>query len=112
MKGKSTFKYDPTNKNCPYEPNKWRNNRLVRKYGITETEYLELAKKQQFVCKICNGFDNERTLAVDHCHTEGTIRGLLCHKCNRGLGLFQDDIELLLKAINYLNDYAKTQVGT
>jgi hypothetical protein len=44
-------------------------------------------------------------LAVDHCHTTGKIRGLLCSKCNPALGAFNDNIEILNSAIKYLKEY-------
>lgn len=71
-------------------------------------EVLALREEQGHVCKICGeeGFLMNRrvksALNVDHCHKTGTIRGMLCHNCNRGLGLFQDNPELLRKAADYL----------
>jgi len=41
-------------------------------------------------------------LVVDHCHEGGQVRGLLCHNCNRALGLLKDDVDTLQKAIDYL----------
>lgn len=84
------------------------------KYGITEEEYYELLKKQKGVCKICGNppskkehrknKKNEYYLHVDHCHTTGAVRGLLCNNCNSGLGRFKDRIDLLDKAKDYLLD--------
>lgn len=79
-----------------------------KSYGLTYKEVLKLRKKQNELCAICGekGFMmNDRVkspLNVDHCHETGKIRGLLCHNCNRGLGLFQDSIERLKSAIAYL----------
>lgn len=83
---------------------------IKKLYGITVEEYDELLKKQGKVCAICG--DDEplvhgRTgkqfrLAVDHCHTTGRVRGLLCQKCNRAIGLLRDNIDLLRKAADYL----------
>jgi len=83
---------------------------LKRMYNITLEEYTLKLKEQNNKCKICcseNSFDRYGVLAVDHCHTTGNIRGLLCYKCNVGLGNFNDNQELLKKAINYLEQYKK-----
>ena len=75
-------------------------------YGITEDDYKELLVKQDYACAICLTHQDELNsrLAVDHCHKTNVIRGLLCGKCNRGLGIFQDSEELLNKAIKYLGN--------
>lgn len=77
---------------------------IRRVYGITQAEYDAMLEKQNGKCAICNNTDEVegRKLAIDHCHTTGRVRGLLCGKCNRGLGLFKDNPDLLLKAISYL----------
>ena len=54
-------------------------------------------------CEICGMPSNGQKLAIDHCHDKGVFRGILCSKCNMGIGLFQDDPLLLTKAIEYLN---------
>lgn len=74
------------------------------KYGITIDEYNFLLEKQRGVCSLCSlpeRFRNRR-LAVDHCHTTGRVRGLLCQDCNTALGKFKENIEVLGKAIKYL----------
>lgn len=73
---------------------------LKFKYGISLVEFKEMAKIQENKCKICG---EEKLLNVDHCHTTGKIRGLLCTNCNLGLGNFKDNPELLTKAIKYLS---------
>lgn len=60
-----------------------------------------MAENQDWACKIC-GRIPEGKLHVDHCHTSGNIRGLLCGGCNVGLGHFNDDLERLAAAIEYL----------
>ena len=74
------------------------------KYGITIEEYQIIFDKQEGKCNICGHHQNEfkRALCVDHDHVTGRIRGLLCDKCNRNLGGFNDDINMLLKAIEHL----------
>ena len=82
-----------------------RRSKFKRAYGITLEQYYELLQQQNNCCAIC-GTDkpSERTkyFAVDHCHATGKVRGLLCTKCNRGLGLFNDVPERLQAAVNYL----------
>lgn len=77
---------------------------IRRQYGITLAKYDEMLEKQDYKCAICGNEDEVegRRLAIDHCHSQGHVRGLLCGKCNRGLGLFYDNPELLQNAINYL----------
>ena len=89
----------------------------VRVYKLTLNEYLDLAEKQSFKCKICGkdnfamGVNHSGCLVVDHSHTTGEIRGLLCHNCNRALGLLQDSIEITENALTYLkcNDYPERE---
>lgn len=77
-----------------------------RKYGIGATEYAAMLAAQGGVCAICgraaSGRKDSTELCVDHCHTSNQIRGLLCHSCNRGIGLLQDSEEVLEKALAYL----------
>ncbi len=77
--------------------------RLKSAYGMTLDEYEVLVRIQGGRCAIC-GQPNQggRRLVVDHDHVKGNRRGLLCGKCNFGLGQFNDSIELLAKAIAYL----------
>ncbi len=70
-------------------------------YNITVQEYDQMEKKQGGLCAICGQMDRRR-LSIDHCHTTGEIRGLLCSNCNTGLGFFKDDRDTLAKAITYL----------
>lgn len=73
---------------------------------ITHKEYIELFNKQDGKCALCfaKAEDLTKSLAVDHSHTTGTIRGLLCGSCNQALGLFKDNIEVMKRAITYLDD--------
>ena len=81
---------------------------LKRRYGITATEYAQMLENQKYKCKVCGAdrCSTGRNFSVDHCHTTGKIRGLLCAHCNMGLGNFKDSTELLQNAINYLKRYA------
>lgn len=79
-----------------------------RVYDITLEEYLDMAEKQNFVCALCGkpnfAMKNAHSgcLVVDHDHETGKVRGLLCHNCNRALGLLHDDAGLMLKAAEYV----------
>ena len=76
---------------------------IARKYGISIKDYLDMRKSQNDRCKICGGSDSRR-LSIDHCHTTNEVRGLLCSACNKGLGYFKDNIEILIKAAEYLQE--------
>lgn len=82
---------------------------LWNEYGMTLVEYELMLKSQDGVCAICEQPETKRhqsgkikRLSVDHDHKTSKIRGLLCDICNRGLGQFKDDPELLRKAADYL----------
>jgi hypothetical protein len=75
--------------------------RLKREYGITVHEFNELLRRQNYACGICERrFD--RKPHVDHCHLTQWVRGLLCRKCNLGLGHFDDNPAFLVKAARYM----------
>jgi len=93
------------------DPDKYKDKSLMKQYGIGLDGYMSMLEDQNGLCKICNNPETAlnpktkkpRDLAVDHCHTTGNVRGLLCTKCNTALGNFKDDISLLEAAIVYLN---------
>ena len=68
---------------------------------MSPADYDALLAKQDGVCATC-GKPSKETLCVDHCHATGTIRGLLCRKCNIGLGCYDDDPATLVTALAYL----------
>jgi hypothetical protein len=76
---------------------------LKHTYGITLKEYEDILKKQNGKCAICKR--KEKILCVDHCHKTGKVRGLLCHLCNRSIGMMKDDISILENAIIYIKNY-------
>ena len=86
---------------------------LRKKYGITLEWYRERLAQQNNVCAICKQPETAVirgkviSMPVDHDHKTGSPRGLLCTKCNRGLGLFSDSVDNLQEAVNYLMRYAK-----
>jgi hypothetical protein len=76
---------------------------IAKKYNISVEEYRSLFEKQNNRCAICGQkCTTNKRLAVDHDHITKKIRGLLCLFCNTGIGKFKDDINLLRKAITYL----------
>ena len=86
---------------------KERANNLKRMFGMTLEEYDEKLVNQYGGCKICGlTCVSGKRLAVDHDHKTGKIRDLLCNNCNAGLGKFQDNPELLIKAADYLREHS------
>ena len=86
-------------------------NHLKRKYNLSLETYNEMLVLQDYKCWICKSKtanrdwqtkDQRLTLFVDHCHTTGKVRGLLCNKCNVGLAMFNEDKNLFTQAILYL----------
>lgn len=78
-----------------------RRQRNLSSYGLTEDTYQRLFDKQGGCCAICG---KRSTLVVDHCHTNGHVRGLLCQPCNTGLGKLGDSKGGLLRALAYLEE--------
>lgn len=74
---------------------------LKRNYGLSTEDFEQIRVNQQDRCAICHT-KFSKTPNVDHCHSTGTVRGLLCQKCNHGIGLFKDSPGLLQAAANYL----------
>lgn len=92
------------------DPYRHRKSMLHCKFGMTEGDYELLLAKQGGGCAICRRAATEtrrkgkpaKFLDIDHCHQTGKIRGLLCGRCNVGIGSFEDDVSLLRGAIAYL----------
>ncbi len=80
---------------------------LKYKYGVTHDDYEKKKKMQGNVCAICGREQGYKRLAVDHNHATNQIRGLLCERCNLGLGSFKEDVESMAKAITYIVHYNK-----
>lgn len=83
----------------------YRAYRMKTEYRITEKRYQRLAATQGWLCVICDDKPNERgeKLVVDHDHSTGEVRGLICRRCNTGLGYFRDNPNFLRHAVHYLN---------
>lgn len=85
---------------------------LKKRYNLTPEQYQEILESQNYRCAICGKHEKDNKkgkvqtpLSVDHCHTKGSNRGLLCNTCNLGLGYFKDKTEFLLKAVDYLHKH-------
>lgn len=78
-----------------------KSSRRFKEYGITEQTYKQLLNKQNSRCAICKVVLGGLTY-IDHSHSTGVVRGILCSSCNIGLGHFKDSPELLTEAKNYL----------
>lgn len=83
----------------------------LSKYGLSVDDYIELYELQSGKCAVCGkekrsrleiGTKRQDVLHVDHCHTTGQVRGLLCKECNHAIGLFKDDPQTLRAAASYL----------
>lgn len=84
-------------------PDKRRAQNRKALYGITQVDYDRMLEKQAGLCAICHGPPvGKPFLLVDHCHTTGKVRGLLCQSCNVGMGHFRDDPGRLEAAAMYL----------
>lgn len=90
---------------------------LRRNYGLELKDYRRMRDEQQGRCAICGGEGflmgkkHKMKLVVDHDHKTGAVRGLLCHNCNRALGLFHDDVNVFTNAIQYLKAQRLSREG-
>jgi len=81
---------------------------LSKRYGITVEKYEEMVEQQNNLCAICKKKESRTVngqsvrLTIDHCHKTGKVRGLLCGKCNKALGLLSEDCLVALEAASYL----------
>ena len=92
------------NKNNPDKLKRIRRaSKLKRLFGITQAYYDELLQYQKGKCKVCG--KKMHKPVVDHSHTSGKVRSLLCSNCNVGIGMFQEDTSILREAIAYLEGY-------
>jgi hypothetical protein len=77
-----------------------RDKKRARNYGLTLEDYRALVARQGNACAICG--KSGLRLCIDHCHATGKVRGLLCNRCNTGLGCYADDPKLTAAATAYL----------
>jgi hypothetical protein len=120
-RNEQSAKWRKSNKEkCKEYVYRWRNNNrmkthkidkrahLKNRHGITSEGYTKMLLNQNGCCEICGKphTDYKRSFHVDHNHLTGNIRGLLCVRCNAGIGYFKDNTDLLEKAKLYLTKYA------
>ena len=104
--------------------NKWKSNNskkqgikranahMERRYGITIEEYDIMFIRQDGKCDICgsSGFAKGKSrMNIDHCHTTGKVRGLLCNNCNSGIGKLKESESIMLNAIEYIKKHKDTK---
>lgn len=77
--------------------------RIEREFGLSPKNFDELIKVQHGKCAICE--KQMKRPCVDHDHKTKEVRGLLCLRCNSGIGQFDDSIQLVEKALTYLRKY-------
>lgn len=83
-----------------------RRNNLKSKYGISLEYYDSIKKFQKNRCAICKQPESViGKLVVDHNHKTGQVRGLLCSRCNLGIGFFKESVKRLIRAVIYLNSW-------
>lgn len=75
-----------------------------KKYGVDGEAFGRMFLEQQGSCKICGEFLKKPH--IDHCHTTGKVRGLLCMRCNTGIGMLRESEEIMNRAISYLRETA------
>lgn len=88
---------------------------IKSKYKLSLEDLNNILEKQDHKCAICkipvfrvdSPKHTNNTMVIDHCHTTNIVRGVLCSKCNRGLGHFNDDFKLITQAIKYLRRNSK-----
>lgn len=86
------------------------NQQREKSLGVTEDDYQRMLAAQDDSCAVCGlrieeyrtKYNRYTQFSVDHNHSTGEVRGLLCHNCNRALGMLQDDPEILWRAVSYL----------
>ena len=105
----------PSHHYCSYEcrDDASTNNYYLNNYGVTLEFVKGLYETQNKLCALClkEGFKMLDThssgLSLDHCHDTGVVRGLLCHNCNRGLGLSKDEVSTLERAVDYVSKFKR-----
>lgn len=106
QKRSKEWRENPANKEKVKEHDRRHNLRTKLKiFNLSIKDYEKLLQTQDFKCAICktNKPGGKGSWHIDHCHEKNYVRGLLCHKCNTGLGLFRDNKQFLNNAMQYLD---------
>ena len=86
--------------------------RIRNKYGLTVEAYSVALESQNGLCAICGDPPEKgKRLRVDHHHQAGAVRGLLCDRCNTGIGLLRDDPDIIEAAMNYVKRFERIRIG-
>lgn len=98
-----------TRRNLPIEKKREMHRKsVIRSYGLTQEDFESMKLAQGNKCAICGSTDWGRpSPSIDHDHKTGKVRGLLCNRCNRALGLAEDSPLLLIKMAKYLRNNGK-----
>jgi hypothetical protein len=93
-----------------------RRHHLKKKFGLTPEQFMQMYDNQEGLCAICSTLmlvseggrsgRQPRHAVLDHDHATGKVRGLLCRRCNTGIGMLRDDPRIVLNAASYLRDAA------
>ncbi len=106
--------HNPEKKRKEYIQNRdvVRNDRLMRKFGITLEEYNTKLEEQNNKCIICSKTveENGKSLAVDHNHDTGEVRDLLCGNCNAAVGFVQENVVIAKKMVKYIERWSKSDI--
>lgn len=88
----------------PHFKARQKDRKLRAKYGIDTFDWEEMLDRAGHCCELCGTTED---LCVDHCHSTGQIRGVLCRKCNRSIGALGDTLDAIRKVVEYLVRYEK-----
>ena len=82
---------------------------LRKKFNLSKDEYNKMLADQGGGCSICKATKSlsGKALAVDHCHTTGKVRSLLCNECNTAIGLLKENTEIITSALEYIKKFKK-----
>lgn len=93
------------------DPEKRRTTARKTLFGVTKEDFARMLSRQSGLCDVCgNEFSHSKQRfapSIDHCHTSGVIRGVLCGSCNSLLGHAKDNIDILERASDYLKQFRK-----